>query len=147
MLAGSRWQEQGLVFTSTIGTPLDGPNVTHRFQEHIAAAGLPRQWFHDLRHACASQLLAQGVSPRVVMETLGHSQIGITMNLYAHVMPTLQRDAAERMEALLGRFQSPWPHWWLQRAIQRGCDLERPCGSTRGFVVGEVRFERTTCGV
>ncbi len=64
---------------------------------------MPHQRFHDLRHACASLLLAQGVSPRVVMETLGHPQISLAMNVYSHVIPALQRDAADRMDALLTR--------------------------------------------
>lgn len=47
-------------------------------------------------------MLAQGVDARTIMETLGHSQIGTTMNVYAHVMPAMQRDAADRMDAMLG---------------------------------------------
>ena len=58
--------------------------------------------FNDLRHACASLLLDQGVHPRVVMETLGHSQISPTMKTYSHVLPALQRDAADKMEGVLG---------------------------------------------
>jgi len=46
-------------------------------------------------------LLAQGVSARVVMETLGHSQIALTMNTYSHVAPEVQRDAADRMDSVL----------------------------------------------
>jgi integrase len=99
--AGSRWHEGTYVFTTTIGTPLDGSNVTHRLQRIMATGGLPRQRFHDLRHACASLMLTLGVPPRVVMETLGHSQISLTMNTYSHVIPSLQRDAADRMEELL----------------------------------------------
>ena len=99
--AGSRWHESSYVFTTRIGTPLDGSNVTHRLQATLAAAGLPRQRFHDLRHACASLLMALGVPARVVMETLGHSQISLTMNTYSHVIPSLQRDAADRMQELL----------------------------------------------
>ena len=99
--AGSRWQKSDYVFTSTIGTPLYSRPTTQRFQRILTAAGLPRVTFHSLRHACASFLLAQGVSPRVVMETLGHSQFSTTMDIYAHVMPAMQRDAAERMDALL----------------------------------------------
>jgi integrase len=102
LAAGSRWQDHDLVFTTTVGTPPDGTNVTHGLQRLLAAAGLPRQRFHDLRHACASLLLAQGVHPRVVMEQLGHSQIGLTMNTYSHVIPALQREAAAQIEALLG---------------------------------------------
>jgi integrase len=56
---------------------------------------------HDLRHACASLLLVQGVHPRVVLETLGHSQISLTMNTYSRALPALQREAADRMEAAL----------------------------------------------
>jgi len=80
---------------------MDGPTVTRRLHRILAAAELPQITFHDLRHSCASLMLAQGVSPRVVMETLGHSDIRLTMNLYTHVAPELQRDAADRMERLL----------------------------------------------
>jgi integrase len=102
LVAGSRWKDAlGLVFTSTIGTPLDSGNVTHYLQRKLKDAGLPRQRFHDLRHCCASLLLAQGVHPRVVMELLGHSQIALTMNTYSHVMPALKSEAAGKMDAAL----------------------------------------------
>ena len=64
-----------LVFTSSTGTPLEPRNVNRTFAELLKIAGLRPTRFHDLRHTCASLLLAQGVSPRVVMETLGHSAI------------------------------------------------------------------------
>jgi integrase len=103
LVAGSRWrgQEWGLVFTTTVGTPLDGPKVTRRFQDRLARAGLPRMRFHDLRHSAASLLLAQGVHPRVVMELLGHSDIRLTMNTYSHVIPQLSREAADKMGTAL----------------------------------------------
>jgi integrase len=101
LAGGPAWNEFDLVFTTTVGTPLDARNVTRRFQSALELAGLPRLRFHDLRHTCATLLLAEGVPARVVMETLGHSQISLTMNTYAHVLPPLQRQAAERMEALL----------------------------------------------
>jgi integrase len=56
--------------------------------------------FYDLRHGCASLLLAEGVHPRVVMETLGHSGIGLTMNTYSHVSAALQREAANRIDGV-----------------------------------------------
>ena len=77
---------------------MDGIAVTRRFQALLAEAGLPRQRFHDLLHASASLLLAQGVPARVVMGTLGHSQIGLTLNTYSHVIPELGRQAADRMD-------------------------------------------------
>ena len=55
---------------------------------------------HDLRHTCASMLLAQGVPPRVVMEILGHSSLDVTMNIYGHVMLDAQRDALRGMGGL-----------------------------------------------
>ena len=104
LMAGSEWKDdRGLVFTTATGRPLQGTNVTRTFQQLLARAGLRRQRFHDLRHSCASLLLAQGVHPRVVMETLGHSQIGLTMNTYSHVLPPLQREAAARMDEVLAR--------------------------------------------
>ena len=101
LAAGPLWEDWGLVFTTATGRPLQGSAVTRGFQQVLARAGLRRQRFHDLRHACASLLLAEGVHPRVVMETLGHSQIGLTMNTYSHVLPALQREAAERMDKVL----------------------------------------------
>ena len=103
LAAGERWVDLDLVFPSWRGTLADGPNITHRFHKLLERAELPTMRFHDLRHACASLLLAQGVHPRVVMETLGHSQISLTMNTYSHVLPALQREAANQMEAILGR--------------------------------------------
>lgn len=57
--------------------------------------------FHDLRHTGATLLLARGVSPRMVMDILGHSQIAITMNIYAHVLPAMQQDAADEIDSAL----------------------------------------------
>jgi integrase len=67
----------------------------------LERAGKPEMRFHDLRHTCASLLLAQGVGPRTTMEVLRHSQISLTMDTYSHVMPKMQRQAADMMERLL----------------------------------------------
>lgn len=96
-----RWQDTEFVFTTKIGTPLDAQRLQIEFKELLKRAGLGDKRFHDLRHSCASLLLAQGVSPRTVMETLGHSQISLTMNTYSHVMPAQKQDAADRMNAIL----------------------------------------------
>jgi integrase len=99
--AGERWTDSGLVFTTAEGRGLDGTAITKQFHAKLAHAGLPQRRFHDLRHSCATLLLVQGVSPRVVMDLLGHSQIGLTMNTYSHVIPDLRRDAAQRMDDLI----------------------------------------------
>jgi integrase len=100
--AGIAWQESGLVFTTTIGTPIDPRNVKRWLDALSDRAGMRRIRIHDLRHTCASVLLAQGVHPRVVMETLGHSQMAVTMDIYSHVMPAVQEEAAREMQKALG---------------------------------------------
>lgn len=98
-------QEGGIgslyVFTTASGGPLYGTAVYREFMAAAEAARLPRIRFHSLRHTAASLLLAQGTHPRVVMEMLGHSTIALTMNTYSHVVPALERDAADRMNAIL----------------------------------------------
>ncbi len=71
------------------------------FKPLLKRAGLPDIRFHDLRHTSASLLLAAGVHPKVVPERLGHSQISVTMDIYSHVLPTMQRDAADKIGAML----------------------------------------------
>lgn len=96
-----RWTETGLVFTSSVGTPIEPSDLSRHFKEVLGAAGLPgRTRFHDLRHSCATLLIVMGVHPRVIMEILGHSQISTTMNIYAHVLPRVQREAVTGLDAL-----------------------------------------------
>jgi integrase len=98
------WKEHGLVFPSEVGTPLSARNLVRHFKGILKKAGLPEKVrFHDLRHSCASFLIAKGVNPRVVMEILGHSQISVTMNTYAHVFSDVQEEAVEGVSELLQR--------------------------------------------
>lgn len=99
--AGPIWQDHNLVFTSSIGTPLDMTNNLRDLHRILEAHNLPRLRFHDLRHTSATLLLAQGVEPRLIMDVLGHSQISTTMNLYAHVLPSARKEVAGRMNDLL----------------------------------------------
>lgn len=101
LASGPRWQETGYVFTGSSGEPWTESGVLHSFQAQLAAAGLPRMRLHDLRHGCATLLLAKKVPARVVMEILGHSQISLTMDTYSHVVPALLSDAADAMDAAL----------------------------------------------
>lgn len=80
---------------------LESRNVTREFRAMLAAAGVPPVRFHHLRHTAATLLLSQGVDPRTIMETLGHSQISLTLNTYSHVLPALQADAAAKLDAVL----------------------------------------------
>jgi integrase len=76
-------------------------NDYRSFQLLLTKAGLRRVRLHDLRHTAASLLLEQGVHPRVVMEILGHSQIGLTMNTYSHVVPDDVRAATDAVQEAL----------------------------------------------
>jgi integrase len=102
--AGSLWQDDDLVFTSTIGTPVDVGNLTYRsFRPLLKRAGLPRIRVHDLRHTAATLLLGKGVHPKIVQEMPGHSTITQTMDTYSHVLPDMQDEAVGAMEATLFR--------------------------------------------
>jgi integrase len=95
---GQGWNENGLVFPSVAGTPIEPRNLVRHFKGLLQRAGLPDIRFHDLRHSCATVLISQGVHPRIVMEIMGHSQISVTMNTYGHVLPETQREAARLLD-------------------------------------------------
>jgi integrase len=100
--AGSLWRENGLIFASETGEPLERRNVTkYKFWPLLKRAGLPQVRFHDLRHTCATLLLTQNVNPKVVSEMLGHATIAITLDTYSHVLPNMQSEAAKALEDAL----------------------------------------------
>jgi integrase len=99
---GDRYRDQGLVFPSQVGTPMNAKNLTARnFKPLLKQAGLPEIRFHDLRHIFATLMLQNGEHPKVVQEMLGHATIAITMDTYSHVLPNMQRDAVDRLGLLL----------------------------------------------
>jgi integrase len=108
LLAGPAWvgaeplDPACYVFTTTAGTPLEKRNVVRAFKAVLRRAGLSERRFHDLRHSTATLLLAQGTDVRTIMDILGHSEIALTLNTYSHVIPKLRREAADRMDAILG---------------------------------------------
>ncbi len=90
------------VFTNQSGGPLRRSHFhKDEFKPLLKRAGLNAIRFHDLRHTHASLLLLQGVHPKVVQERLGHSQIGVTMDVYSHLLPSMQTDAAAKMDAIM----------------------------------------------
>jgi len=99
---GSLWRENGLIFASEMGKPLDRRDITtHRFKPLLKRAELPQIRFHDLRHTCATLLLAKNVNPKIVSEMLGHASIAITLDSYSHILPNMQDSAAKAMEDAL----------------------------------------------
>lgn len=104
LAAGTAWQDQrGLIFTNEVGEPLRPDAVSRDFHATVKRLGLQPVRFHDLRHSAASLMLAAGVPLKVVSETLGHSSIAITADVYEHVTPDLRREAADAMDRALSK--------------------------------------------
>jgi integrase len=102
LAAGSRWQDHGLVFPSSVATPIGARNLDRHFKSLLQRARLPLSFrFHDLRHTCATLLLTKNVNPKMVSEMLGHSSIAITLDTYSHVLPSMQDHAARVLEEVL----------------------------------------------
>ena len=100
--AGSLWRENGLMFASESGEPLDRRYLTScRYKALLKRAELPMIRFHDLRHTCATLLLSKNVNPKIVSEMLGHASIAITLDTYSHVLPNMRDQAAAAMEEAL----------------------------------------------
>jgi integrase len=92
---------ESLVFPGADGGPLHPALFSHYFQRRVRQAGLRRIRLHDLRHTHATHALQVGVHPKVVSERLGHSSVTITLDTYSHVLPSMQREAAEAVAALV----------------------------------------------
>ena len=101
------------VFCHSDGTPLDPNQITKKFKQAAKAAGFANLRLHDLRHTHASLLLKGGTHLKVTSERLGHSTIAITANLYSHVLPTVQEEAAQR-------FGDAWSVMEERDAIENG---------------------------
>lgn len=100
--AGDAWEEHDYVFCNPIGQHLHpGHDALEQLKVLLKKAGLPDIRFHDLRHSAATMLLSMGIHPKVVQELLGHSQISMTMDIYSHVLPTMQREAISKLNTVL----------------------------------------------
>jgi integrase len=100
--AGSLWQDNGLIFCTHGGRPLDSHHVARTsFKPLLERAGLPDIRFHDLRHTCATLLLSRGHHPKLVQELLGHASVALTLDRYSHVLPGMGDQTAAAMEAAL----------------------------------------------
>jgi integrase len=101
-ILGDRYRDQGLIFTTDTGAPINPSNLRQRsFASLLKRSGLPHMRFHDLRHTCATLLLSRGVHPKFVQELLGHATIAITLDTYSHVMPSMGDATARAMEDAL----------------------------------------------
>jgi integrase len=98
---GVRQTDDMYVVAQADGQPLRPNSLTHEFVRFIAGTDVPRVRFHDLRHSHATHLLASGVHPKIAQERLGHATVAITLDLYSHVLPGMQADAALRVDEAL----------------------------------------------
>ena len=98
---GIRQSDELFVVMQAAGMPLQPNSLTHEWVRLLSSCNLPRIRFHDLRHAHATHLLSSGVHPKIASERLGHSTVGITLDLYSHVLPGMQEDAAALVDGAL----------------------------------------------
>jgi integrase len=101
LVLGPAWQEHGLIFTWYDGGPIHPERFSKWFEVRAIRSGLPRIRLHDLRHSYATAALAANVSPKVVSERLGHAKVGITLDVYSHVLPSMDEQAALTVARLI----------------------------------------------
>jgi len=100
--AGDKWVEKELIFCGLLGDYFNPNYLLRVFKQVLIDAGLPHMRFHDLRHSAATILLSMNIHPKVVQELLGHSTIGMTLDIYSHVLPSMQKDITDRWDDELG---------------------------------------------
>ena len=105
---GDRWEEHGLVFPSSVGTPTGQRNLIRSFKRLLKKAGLPDIRFHDLRHTAATLMLLNGIPLIVVSRRLGHSKPSVTLDIYGHYLPGMQAEAAVMMDELVTPVAAEW---------------------------------------
>ena len=98
---GAAWMDSGLVFTRPDGSPINPDLITDWFRRLARAAGLPPIRLHDVRHSYATAALAAGIPAKVVSERLGHANIAITLDVYSHVIPGMDAQAANAVASLI----------------------------------------------
>ena len=99
---GADWQDFALIFPSQVGTPLTMGRITRVFQRIKIDCKITKPLrLYDLRHSTATFLLQKNVNPKVVSERLGHSTVVLTLDVYSHVLPTMQQDATDQLEDMI----------------------------------------------
>ena len=99
---GEAWKDRDLVFTDLTGGYLNPNHVLTMFKRILEKVDLPHMHFHDLRHSAATILISMGINPKVIQELLGHSDISITLGIYGHLFPSMQKDVVDRWQDVFG---------------------------------------------
>ena len=124
-VAGERWQEHNLIFPSTVGTPMGASNLLKDFKKQLEKAKLRDIRFHDLRHTAASLMLNYGVPVLVVSKILGHSKTSTTLDVYGHLIPVMQEQAARIMDEVI----TPIPVNLGEKIEEENIDSDPRCTS------------------
>jgi integrase len=98
---GPAYENNGLVFARADGSAWPPDSFTSAFAATLRRAELPHLSFHGLRHSHATMLLKNGINPKVVSERLGHAKVGTTLDIYSHVLPGMQEEAAQGIDNAL----------------------------------------------
>jgi integrase len=101
LAAAGSWRELGLVIDRGDGAPLNPDTLTSTWRRFIRKHNLPHVRFHDLRHSHATLMLLEGIHPKIVSERLGHASISFTLEVYTHLLPDMQTEAAEAIDRIL----------------------------------------------
>jgi integrase len=103
MAKAGLWEDHGLVFPSSVGTPKSQRNLNREFKNAAKRAGLPDHFkLYDLRHTCATLLLSRNIHPKYVQELLGHASIALTLDTYSHVIPGMDGGTGGAIDEALG---------------------------------------------
>jgi len=100
-LLGDQWQHTGLIVDRGDGGPLNPDTLSSTWRRFVRDHNLPTVRFHDLRHSHATLMLLEGIHPKIVSERLGHSTVSFTLDVYSHLLPDMQSEAAEAMDRVL----------------------------------------------
>lgn len=98
---GKNFRDNDLVICTKKGSPVNSSNLIRAFKKDILKVGLPLIRFHDMRHTHATMLIEQNINPKLIQERLGHARIGITLDIYSHVLPSMQQQVAERLDQMV----------------------------------------------
>jgi integrase len=101
MTCGYGCQNLDLVVRQEDGSPVKPDSMTQKWERFLKKYNLPKIRLHDLRHSNATALIQAGVSPKVVQQRLGHSDVNITLNTYTHVLPEMDIEAAEKLDDII----------------------------------------------
>ena len=103
---GNEFEDNDLVVCTKNGKPVKPTNLSSAFKKDVKKVGLPIIRFHDLRHTHATMLIQQNINPKVIQERLGHSRIGITLDIYSHVLPSMQQEVAMKLDKIVTNFHA-----------------------------------------